>query len=284
MPRSRSRSFESMTRSCTCSCAAKVPDCCSSLSTSVVLPWSTWAMIAMLRRVRFIGPRIVRESDPPERLQSAISWVKFALPEYRKPTRDHLHGHRIAIQDRGRDGREGQRPARRRRVERHLRDALQIGRRRVHRGEPPHLPRPALHHAGRRAIPVGRDPVRRDAAPEDQRRRAVRRVPQEEGHPPRHQGRCRREEPAALARREGDRRPRRPAQAPGGVLQARRALRQVARGDHHRQGHPDARLHLRQRARARALRRRVPGGLDRADHRARSAARRRPYRSSAARK
>jgi hypothetical protein len=32
------------------------------LSTSVVLPWSTWAMIAMLRRVRFIGPRIVRES------------------------------------------------------------------------------------------------------------------------------------------------------------------------------------------------------------------------------
>ncbi|MNC90031.1 hypothetical protein D3C83_60660 [compost metagenome] len=52
MPRSRSRSFESMTRSCTCSCAAKVPDCCSSLSTSVVLPWSTWAMMAMLRSGR----------------------------------------------------------------------------------------------------------------------------------------------------------------------------------------------------------------------------------------
>ena len=28
----------------------KEPDCCSSRSTSVVLPWSTWAMMAMLRR------------------------------------------------------------------------------------------------------------------------------------------------------------------------------------------------------------------------------------------
>ena len=28
----------------------KVPDCCSSWSTRVVLPWSTWAMMAMLRR------------------------------------------------------------------------------------------------------------------------------------------------------------------------------------------------------------------------------------------
>jgi hypothetical protein len=50
MPRSRSRSLESMTRSSTCWWAAKVPDCCSSLSTSVVLPWSTWAMMAMFRR------------------------------------------------------------------------------------------------------------------------------------------------------------------------------------------------------------------------------------------
>src|SRR5258708_36190017 len=50
MPRSRSRSFESMTRSSMCWWAAKVPDCCSSLSTSVVLPWSTWAMMATLRR------------------------------------------------------------------------------------------------------------------------------------------------------------------------------------------------------------------------------------------
>ena len=36
-------------RSPICSCRAKVPDCFSSQSTSVVLPWSTWAMMAMLR-------------------------------------------------------------------------------------------------------------------------------------------------------------------------------------------------------------------------------------------
>ncbi len=38
MPRSRSMSFESMMRSPMCSCAAKVPDCLSRQSTSVVLP------------------------------------------------------------------------------------------------------------------------------------------------------------------------------------------------------------------------------------------------------
>jgi hypothetical protein len=52
MPRSRSRSFESITRSIRCWCAANVPDWRSSLSTSVVLPWSTWAMMAMLRMAR----------------------------------------------------------------------------------------------------------------------------------------------------------------------------------------------------------------------------------------
>src|SRR3989344_5586460 len=54
MPRSRSRSFESMTRVPICWCAAKVPDCCKSLSTSVVVPWSTWAMMAMLRSLWII--------------------------------------------------------------------------------------------------------------------------------------------------------------------------------------------------------------------------------------
>ena len=50
IPRSRSRSFESMTRSVrSAPCFASVPDCRNSWSTSVVLPWSTWAMIAMLR-------------------------------------------------------------------------------------------------------------------------------------------------------------------------------------------------------------------------------------------
>ena len=52
MPRSFSMSFESITRSVMRSCAWKVPACCSSLSTSVVLPWSTWAMMAMLRSGR----------------------------------------------------------------------------------------------------------------------------------------------------------------------------------------------------------------------------------------
>ena len=50
IPRSRSRSLLSMARSCTCWLSRKVPDCCSSRSTRVVLPWSTCAMIAMLRR------------------------------------------------------------------------------------------------------------------------------------------------------------------------------------------------------------------------------------------
>src|SRR5271165_5799015 len=49
MPRSRSRSFESITRSATRWLSRKAPDCCRSLSTSVVLPWSTWAMMATLR-------------------------------------------------------------------------------------------------------------------------------------------------------------------------------------------------------------------------------------------
>ncbi len=50
MPRSRSMSLLSIIRSPTCWCFANVPAWTSSLSTSVVLPWSTWAMIAMLRR------------------------------------------------------------------------------------------------------------------------------------------------------------------------------------------------------------------------------------------
>src|SRR6266581_3824625 len=49
MPRSRSRSLESMTRSMTVSLARKIPLCLSMASTSVVLPWSTCAMMAMLR-------------------------------------------------------------------------------------------------------------------------------------------------------------------------------------------------------------------------------------------
>src|SRR4051794_8800445 len=50
MPFSRSRSIESSTRSATSWLSRKEPDCQSSASTSVVLPWSTWATIATLRR------------------------------------------------------------------------------------------------------------------------------------------------------------------------------------------------------------------------------------------
>src|SRR5687767_483065 len=50
MPRSRSRSVLSMTRSATCWLARNAPLCRSSPSTSVVLPWSTCATIATLRR------------------------------------------------------------------------------------------------------------------------------------------------------------------------------------------------------------------------------------------
>ena len=50
MPRSRSRSVLSIARSATRSLARKVPLWCSSASTSVVLPWSTCAMMATLRR------------------------------------------------------------------------------------------------------------------------------------------------------------------------------------------------------------------------------------------
>src|SRR4029079_4710336 len=50
MPFSRSRSIESMTRSLTSWFSRNAPDCHSIASTSVVLPWSTWATMATLRR------------------------------------------------------------------------------------------------------------------------------------------------------------------------------------------------------------------------------------------
>src|SRR6516162_5679230 len=49
IPRSRSSSFESRARSATCWLARNAPLWRSIASTKVVLPWSTWAMIAMLR-------------------------------------------------------------------------------------------------------------------------------------------------------------------------------------------------------------------------------------------
>ncbi len=68
MPFSRSRSFESIMRSSRCSaaCAANAPACLSMASTSVVLPWSTWATMATLRmswRVGMGGLRFSRIGD-----------------------------------------------------------------------------------------------------------------------------------------------------------------------------------------------------------------------------
>jgi hypothetical protein len=50
MPFSRSRSPESITRSLTSWFSRNDPDCQSIASTSVVLPWSTWATMATFRR------------------------------------------------------------------------------------------------------------------------------------------------------------------------------------------------------------------------------------------
>ncbi len=47
MPLSRSRSLLSITLSSTCSLSLNMPLCFKSWSTRVVLPWSTWAMIAI---------------------------------------------------------------------------------------------------------------------------------------------------------------------------------------------------------------------------------------------
>src|SRR3954467_7354594 len=55
IPRSRSRSVLSRARSATRSFDLKVPLWCSRASTRVVLPWSTWAMMATLRRRELAG-------------------------------------------------------------------------------------------------------------------------------------------------------------------------------------------------------------------------------------
>src|SRR5579862_1747108 len=57
MPRSRSRGLESMTQSVVSWFDRNAPDCRSRKSTRVVFPWSTWAIIAILRR-SIVGPRV----------------------------------------------------------------------------------------------------------------------------------------------------------------------------------------------------------------------------------
>ena len=178
------------------------------------------------------------------------------------------HEHRTACRNRPGHGRRGQGHHRDRRVDRHHRQALRRRRHREFRREPPRLPRDAADHAEPGRLHLRRDPVRRNPAPVDQGRRAVRQGHGRQRHHPGHQGR---QGPAAAGRLPGrsrDRRPRRPARAPGGVLQARRALRQVARGDQHRRRHPVGHLHRGQQPCAGALRRAVPGAGPGADGRA----------------
>ena len=57
MPRSRSRSLLSIARSVVAWFSRYVPDCFNSSSTSVVLPWSTCAIIAILRMSIFLASR-----------------------------------------------------------------------------------------------------------------------------------------------------------------------------------------------------------------------------------
>src|SRR2546421_588819 len=55
MPFSRSRSIESSTRSAISARECQPPACRNMASTRVVLPWSTWAMMATLRRSERVG-------------------------------------------------------------------------------------------------------------------------------------------------------------------------------------------------------------------------------------
>ena len=68
MPFSRSSSFESMARSTMASLARKMPVWRSMKSTSVVFPWSTCAMIAMLR----MSWRMVTKNSLPD--AEAAAW------------------------------------------------------------------------------------------------------------------------------------------------------------------------------------------------------------------
>ena len=81
--------------------------------------------------------------------------------------------------------------------------------------------------------------LRRDDPPEDQGRRAVSGLSEPAQHDARHQGRHRREASRGLSRRDHHRGARRAARAAGRVLQAGRAIREVARGDRYRRGHSD---------------------------------------------
>ena len=82
MPRSRSRSLLSIARSATRSLARNVPLWCSSASTSVVLPWSTWAMMATLRRAG-LATRLPGRTGVQASFQYTGNGAPASRPSYR---------------------------------------------------------------------------------------------------------------------------------------------------------------------------------------------------------
>ncbi len=116
-----------------------------------------------------------------------------------------------------------------------------------------------------------RHPLRRDDPTEGQGRHAPPRPDQVERRGTRHQGRQGHQAPSLPTRRVDHRGPRRPARAAEGLLRARRALRQMARGDQHRPRPAERQRHQRQCECARPLCGALPGARAGADRRAGSA-------------
>ena len=94
MPRSRSRSVLSITRSATCWLARNAPLCRSSASTSVVLPWSTCAMIATLRRSGLAICRDFRCGDISQYTVAAHPTSVQSSAEAQPACQDSRLGHR----------------------------------------------------------------------------------------------------------------------------------------------------------------------------------------------
>src|SRR6187399_656000 len=120
IPFSRSRSPESMTRSTTAWFERNVPVWRKSASTRVVLPWSTWATIATLRRSArtAVGVAEAAESGTgvycsksngtPDCPMDAGTWLS---PDAGRYTRVHDRCRRHPVRHRRRSGRGHARPA-----------------------------------------------------------------------------------------------------------------------------------------------------------------------------
>src|SRR6267143_6204846 len=78
MPRSRSSSLESIMRSTWVSFERNVPLCCSMASTRVVLPWSTCAMMAILRMLELKIEQSFSEESAREDLRVPLLLLYYA--------------------------------------------------------------------------------------------------------------------------------------------------------------------------------------------------------------